>query len=240
MHKNNIFINILAMYIMLVSSAMAGENDGFTSIDIEKSELLGKTFKSIEQKLGKAKFVKGISSVHEKIFTRYDWDNYAWELYSAGHYLYRFKRNNNEVEYRVLYRYDTSKSKFHPTNRVQRLWIAFDQPPSINKLSTLIPEIKLFDNAKIKTFIRNESYLNETSILYLANPSESAGLIASGYKETIDGYGFGLEVILEQKSENPNLLSKVKEVRIDVFGINYLESFGYQPIKFIKLSKNIP
>ncbi len=152
--------------IILLFVATEGESS-FNSINIDQSLLIGQEKKLIENMFGKAKFVKGISSAHEKIFSRAEWDKYAWELYSTGHYLYRFKRANNEVQYSVFYAFDRSKSKFHPTERAHRIWIVFDKPPTINDLSKLIPEIQTFNNKSIKTFIQNKSYSDNTKLLYV-------------------------------------------------------------------------
>jgi len=225
--------------LIFCNVVMAEGINKFNSIDIQTSPLLGQEMKTIEAKFGAAKFVKGISRFNEKIFTREEWNKFAWELHDAGHYLYRFERNNNEVQYRVLYSFDTSKSKFHPTKRLLRLWINFDKPPTINELSILIPEIKPFDDQNVRVFIENNSYSRETKLLYVANPSALAGLIANGYKGNVDGWGFSIEIVLEEKNFNPNELSKVEEVYICVSGIKYLginEDYP-QPYKFIKLSK---
>jgi hypothetical protein len=209
------------------------------SVDIQKSPLLGQKMQTIEAKFGPAKYVKAISAYggSRKVFSRGDWDKFGWEIYDAGHYLYRFKRNNNEVQYNVLYVLDASESKLHPTERVSRTWIFFDRPPTLNELSELIPEIKPFDNQNIRVFIENRKYSDETKLLYLANPSDLAGLIAGGYKKDNEGWGFSAEIILKDKIFNPNELSKVEEVQMDVFGIRYLRTHDDKPYKFIKLSK---
>ncbi len=228
-----IVISCVFLGIILASSAYAE----FNSIDIQASPLLGQKMETIEAEWGKAEWVEGFSIHDRKTFSREEWDSFAYELYTRGDYLYYFKRNNNEVRYAITYSLDTSESRFHPTERVLRVHVTFDKLPTINELSMLIPEIAPFNNENIKVFIQSSPILDGTRLLYVANPSDSAGWVATGYKENADGYGFAIEIVLEENDPQPNELSKVKEVVIDVSSIEPVGTFEYRLYNSIKLSK---
>ncbi len=213
------------------------------SIDIEESPIIWKGMATIESELGIARFVKGTSSYHSKIFTRYDWDSYGWKIYTRGSYLHRFKRANNEVQYSINYRYDRSESKFHPTKYADICKITFDKPPTINELAELIPEIEVFNDPNISVFIRTGRYFSKISLIYFANPSES---VTAHHKKLWEadgfgflykgGYGFGIEITLEKKEVSPNELSKVESVEMYVVGVRRLTE-SFKPTHFIRLSK---
>lgn len=231
-------IHLLAIFVFCIcTSVMAADVNKFSSINIEESLLLGQDMKTIETKFGKAKFVKGLSRSYEKIISRDDWDKFAWENYGAGHYLYRFKRADNEVQYAIIYGADSSKSKFHPIERAVRIWITFDKSPTFIELTTLIPEIKAFDNSSIRVFIKNPTSSDQTELLYIANSSNAASLIATGWEKESYDAGFSIEIVLEEKILAPSESSKVKKLVMDVSTLNAIGYDDYKPYRFIALSK---
>lgn len=137
------------------------------------------------------------------------------------HDLYHFKRNGNNVEYRIYYGEDSSNGK--KTFRVKEYAIKFlDGPVALGKVVNFVPEFKpAYDCSKV--FQERLFYYDTFRLIFLAgktnNLSQRMGEQFTDSDKDIKDWTLAYDVMLsEGEPERVSSNSMVKEVIVSVDG----------------------